>query len=176
MALCVPFKKALAANSTSTAFTAQNATVTEPTGVGVINLLSTAEGWGGGHNVPAYVLLMPYGTDGNNDTFDMRVYGYNRIEGATPIYVPVLLLDISVVLCAITATDIAANTFLADSVTLNDGFASSPQWLHIQNNAEDLAACIILHTMGCQYLKFDFDLAGAQEAVSMNCLIRALEP
>lgn len=176
MAVCLPFRKALTTNSTSTSFTAQNTTTTEPTGDGVINLLSGAVGWGGGYNVPSYVLLMPFGTNGNNDTFDMRVYGYNKTNDTTPIYVPVLLLDISVVLCAITATDIAADTFLADSITLNDGFASSPQWLHIQNHAEDLAACVILHTMGCQYLKFDFDLAGGQEAASMNCLIRPVEP
>lgn len=172
MALCVPFKKALTANSTSTGFTAQNTTTTEPSGSGVINLLDTATGFGGGHQVPSYVLLIPYGTNGDNDTFDMRVYGYNRIEGATPIYVPILLLDVSLILCAITATDIAADTFLVDSVTLNDGFASSPQWLHIQNHAEDLAAGIVLHTLGCQYLKWDFDLVGAQEAASMNCLVR----
>lgn len=173
MALCVPHKHVLSTSSTSTSFTAQNATTTKPSGDAVIDLLDRrANGWGGGHDVPSWVQLTPYGTNGDNDTFDMRVYGWSKTEDATAVWVPCLLLDVSLIMCAITATPFAANTFLVDSVTLNDGFASSPQWLHIQNHSEDLAACIIMHTLGHQLLSFDFDLAGGQEGVSMNCLVR----
>lgn len=174
MALCVPFRHALATSSTSTGFTAQNATTTKPSGDSVIDLFdSPTYGWSGGHgDVPSWLQLIPYGTNGDNDTFDMRVYGWSKTADATPVWVPTLLVDVSLILSAITATPIAANTFLIDSITLNDGFASSPQWLHIQNHSEDLAACIIMHTLGHQLISVDFDLAGGQEAASMNCLVR----
>lgn len=174
MALCVPFKKALSTNSTSTGFTAQVATTTEPTGSGVFNLLDTALGWGGGHKVPTHFQLVPFGTNGDNDTFDFRVWGYSKIEGTTAIYVPQLLLDVSVILCAATATPIAADTFLADTLTVNDGGADNGPWQRIIDSQEDLPASIIFHSRGCQYLKFDWDLAGGQEGVSMNCLIRPI--
>jgi len=173
MALCVPFKHVLSTNSTSTGFTAQNATTTKPATDAVIDLTDRDNGWGlHSADVPPYVQLIPFGTNGDNDTFDMRVYGWSRTEAATPVWIPTLLADVSLILSAITATPIAADTFLIDSVTLNDGFASAPQWLHIQNHSEDLAACIIVHTLGSQLLSFDFDLAGGQEAASMNCLVR----
>jgi hypothetical protein len=172
MALCVPFRKALTSNSTSTGFTAQNTTTTEPSGTGVFNLLASSVGVGGGHKVPTHLMLMPFGTNGDNDTFDFRVYGYNKTNDSTPIYVPQLLVDCSVVLCAITATSIAADTFLADTITVNDGPPAGTVWQAVTSTAEDMASYVIIHTLGCQYIKFDWDLAGAQEAASMNCLWR----
>ena len=175
MTLCLPFRKALTTNSTSTGFTAQVVTTTEPTGDGVFNLLSTATGWGGGYRVPSYFELIPFGTDGANDTFDMRVWGYNKIEGSTAIYVPFLLVDLSVILGAATATPIAANTLLADTLTVNDGPADNGPWRVLIDAQEDLVASATIFTFGCQYLKFDWDLAGGQEAASMNCLFRPVE-
>ena len=169
MALQVPFRKALATNSTSTAFTAQVATTTEPTGDGVFNLTKAAVGWGLEHNVPSHFQLVPYGTAADNDIFDFRVWGYSRLEGTTVIYIPLLLLDVSVVLSATTGTPIAANTFLADTLTINDGGADNAIWQRIISPAEDLAASVVFHTRGCQYLLFDWDSTGA---TSMNCLIR----
>lgn len=182
MATCHPFKAVLTANSTSTGFTAQNTTTTDPAGTtGVIDLLEGSSKFQYSGNVPSWVQLMPFGTNGENDTFDMRVYGLNAILGATPIFVPQLLLDVSVILSALTATHIAADTFLADTFVLNDGaadldgaFEQSP-WVSVISPAEDLPGSILLHTRGCRYLKFDWDLAGGQEGVSMNCLWRPAE-
>lgn len=175
MAHCHKWRKALSTNSTSTGFTAQVTTTTEPTGAGVFNLLDSAVGWGGGYNVPSYFTLIPFGVDGNNDTFDFRVWGYTPTNDTTKIYIPQLLIDVSVILGAATATDIAANTFLADTLTVNDGAADNGPWRVIIDAQEDLVASLTFCTLGNQYLKFDWDLAGGQEAVSMNCLIRPLE-
>lgn len=180
-ATSIPFRYALATNSTSTAFTAQNASTTAPSGDGVIDLLSRELGVGlADHSVPTYLQLIPFGTDGDNDTFDMRVYGFSPtvptdlvIDNA--IYIPQLLLDLSVVLSAITFSQHAASTFLADTLTVNDGAADNGPWQSIISPAEDLVASIIIHTRGCRYIKFDWDLAGGQEAVSMNCMWRPLE-
>lgn len=175
-----PFRYVLATNSTSTGFTAQNATSTEPSGTGVIDLGSESLGLGSEFSVPTYIQLIPFGTNGEDDTFDMRVYGYSKtvptnLVTDTALYIPQLLIDVSVVLSALTFSDHAANTFLPDTLTINDGAADNGPWRSFINPAEDLAASVIVHTRGCRYLKWDWDLAGAQEAVSMNCMYRAFE-
>lgn len=167
------FHTALTTNSTSTAFTAQNATTTEPSGTGKFDLFSTL--YRGQNGVPEWLKLIPFGTNGADDTFDMRVYGWNATDAATPIYVPQLLADVSVVLSAITFTPYAADTFLADAITVNDGSADNGPWQSVISPAEDLVASIIIPTRGCRYISFDWDLAGAQEGASMNCLWMPLD-
>lgn len=171
MAICVPFKHVLSTSSSSTAFTDQNATTTEPSGDAVIDLLARSNGWGGGHKVPTHLLLLPYGTDADTETFDVRVYGYNKTEDATPVYVPILLVDFSVALTARTATAFGANTFLADTITVNDGWPASSVWASVMSSAEDMSSGLIIHTLGCQYIKFDFDMI---LAATGNCLVRPL--
>lgn len=178
-ALALPFRYALAANSTSADFTAQNATATEPTGVGVIDLMSEELGVGeGDHHVPAYLQLVPFGTDAADETFDMRVYGFTPtvptdLVTDTAIYIPQLLLDMTVTLSAITFSGHAANTFLADTFVINDGAGAETNiWQNAINPAEDLVGSIILHTRGCRYIKFDWDLGTAATA---NCLWRPVE-
>lgn len=178
MAALFPFRYALATNSTSTSFTAQNSTSTEPSGVGVFDL--GAIPYGSTQNVPSYLQLIPFGTNGDNDTFDMRLYGYNPtvptdLVTDTAIYIPQLLVDLSVVLGATTFSDHAADTLLADTLTVNDGAADNGPWRSVIDAQEDLVASVIVHTRGCRYIKFDWDLAGGQEGVSMNCLWRPLE-
>ena len=173
-----PFRYALTTNSTSTGFTAQNATTTKPSAAGSFDLTNIANGVGGGTEVPEYLQLMPFGTNGDNDTFDMRLYGWTPtiVTGSlSVIWVPQLLIDVSVVLCALTFTDHAASTFLADTLTVNDGAgAETGMWQSVISPAEDLPASAIVNTRGCQLISFDWDLAGGQEAVSMNCLFRGV--
>jgi hypothetical protein len=167
--LAAPFSYALSTASTATSFTAQVPTTTEPSGAGVHNLLSPATG-----GVPEYLVLLPFGTNGDNDTFDFRVWGWNKTNEATPVYIPQLLVDVSVVLGNIAAS-LGSNSFLADTLTVNDGAADNGPWSSKIDSQEDLACSIIIHTRGCQYIKFDWDLAGAQEGVTMNCLWRPLD-
>lgn len=174
-----PFRYALAANSTSTAFTDFNVATTEPSGAGVIKFNSF--GLGNSENVPRYVQLIPFGTNGANDTFDMRVYGYSptladsSLVTTTAMWVPQLLLDLSVVLGARTFSGHAADTFLADTLTVNDGAADNAEWRSLIDCQEDMVASVLVHTRGCPIIRFDWDLAGAQEAASMNCLWRAMD-
>ena len=169
-----PFKKARTTNATATSFTAKIPKATEPSGAGIFNLLDQANGLGGGFFVPKYLQLIPFGTDGNNDTFDMRLYGWNKLEGAA-VWIPQLLIDVSVVLGDIAGTVIAADNFMADSLTVNDGAIDNGIWRSFIDCQEDMVGSVMVHTRGCQYIEFDFDLAGGQEAVSMNCLFRAME-
>jgi hypothetical protein len=168
------FRKVLSANSTSTGFTAQTPTATEPSGEGVLNLLSSELGWGGGVHVPRHLVILPFGTNGDNDTFDLRVYGYSPTNDSTPIYVPQLLIDVSIVLGNIAATAIAADTFMADTITVNEGPAVG-NFSDLISTADDTPASILIHTRGCEIMEFDFDLAGAQEGVSMNAYWRMMD-
>jgi len=172
-----PFQYALATNSTSTGFTNFNVATTEPSGAGIIKFNSY--GIGNSENVPKYVQLIPFGTDGSNDTFDMRVYGYSPtlansgLVTKTAMWIPQLLLDVSVVLGARTFSGHADNTVLADTLTVNGGPADNAEWRSLIDCQEDLVASVLVHTRGCPIICFDWDLSGGQEAVSMNCLWRA---
>lgn len=174
MVTAQPWRKALAANSTSTSFTAQIPVATEPSGTGVFNLTALDPGVGSATHVPSHIILHPYGTDGNDDTFDMRLWGYNKVA-ASDLWVPILLLDLSVILGNISGAAVGTGVFMADSLTVNDGGADNGPWSHLVNSAEELGASIITHLKGCQYIKFDWDLAGAQEAVAMNCFWRTMD-
>jgi hypothetical protein len=159
------FRSALETNSTATSFTLKVATATEPTGAGVINLLT--------YGRSKYVHLMPYGVDGNNDTFDMRLWGWSKtVEGG--VWIPYILADLSIVLGNIASTALLASSFMADTITLNKGIPAGV-FSGLLNTANDTPGGIILHTLGAEKLEFAFDLAGGQEAVSGNCLWRLLD-
>lgn len=177
-ATALPFRHALTTNSTSTGFTAKVPTLTKPSGSGVHDLLSDSNTLHVGRYVPSYLLLMPYAKDGNNDTFDMRLYAWNRTNDADPVWVPQLLIDLSVVVGDIAASATGsplASGYLADTLTVNDGGADNGLWQRIADTQEDMPATIIVHTRGAELIEFDWDLAGGQEAVSMNCLFRPID-
>lgn len=174
-----PFRYAFASpGSTSGSFSARNATSTEPSGDGIIDLESEQLGAGWHGKVPAYLLLVPFGTGANNDTFDMRVYGYSAtiptdLVTDTKLYIPQLLCDVSATMSAITFSDYAADTFLVDTLTLNDGATDNGPWLSIVSPAEDMVGNIIIHTRGCRYIRFEFDLLVTP--THANCMWRPIE-
>lgn len=170
--LCLPFRKASSTDATSTSFTAKIPVATEPSGVAIHNLLSEALGWGGGVMVPSHLQLVPYCTAANDITFDFRVFGWNKVAGLS-IWVPQLLIDVSVVAGNMAGTVILANSFMADTLTVNDGPADNGLWRSIIDCQEDLPASIVIHTRGCQYIEFDFDATGA---TAMNVLFRPITP
>ena len=170
----LPFRYAQAANSTSTAFTDFNATSTEPSGTGIFDL--TAVPYGNNNSVPTWLQLVPFGAGSDDQTFDMRVYGYTETVPAdlvtdTKLYIPQLLLDISCTMCARTFSDHAASTFLVDTITVNDGAADNG-WRSLIDCQENMAASVVIHSRGCRFLRFDFDMTGA---TSGNCLWRGFE-
>ena len=168
-----PLRRALATNSTSTGFTAKIPTATEPSGTGVHDLMSADMGYGRGTYTPKYIELIPFCTDGDNDTFSMRLYGWTKVY-ATALWIPRVIADLAVVVGNISGTAIAANTVMADTITVTKG-PPAGAFQDLINTANDTPASIILHTRGCDIIEFDFDLAGAQEGVSMNAYWRLLD-
>lgn len=169
-----PLRKAVSTNSTSTGFTAKIPTTTAKAtslSAGVYDLLDRSLGLHQGNLASRFLHLQPFGTDGADDTFNMRVWGWDVTTDAIPVYSPILIAQIAVVLGSISGTAIAANTVMADTLTLTYGDSSSP----IISPASDVSASIILHTRGCRYIEFDWDLAGAQEGVSMNAFWRVFD-
>ena len=166
MILAKTWRKALTTFSTSTGFTAPAGSTTR--NAAAIDLLDSTLGFKGG-KAPDYLNLLPICKDGSNDTFDFRLYGL-AIDNDS-IYVPELLIDVSVVIGAQT---LSTGVYLADTITINDGAADNGPWSSKIDAQEDLVATILVHTRGNRWVYFDWDLAGGQEAVSMNCLYRPI--
>lgn len=170
-----PFRRALTSNSAATSFSAKIPTTTKPTvGSGIINLLDPVYGFGG--SVPDWLELIPFGTDGENDTFNMRVLGWTPTLDTTPVWVPRLLALVAVVLGNIDGSALGTGVFMPDTLTLSKGPADNgPLSSSINSPANDMTASLLLHTRGCTLIEFEFDLAGGQEGVAMNCLWRPAE-
>ncbi len=164
-------RKALETDSTASSFTALIPTVTEPSGAGVFRLSDIQYGAGCDGHGPKFLQLIPFGGNANNDEFSMRVIGWSKTGlSSAPVYVPQLLLELAVVLGNISGSAIAANTFMADTLTVTYGPTDGAS---VISPANDLSANAILHIRGCEYIQFDFDMTtGGDHA---NCFWRAMD-
>lgn len=167
-ATVTPLRKAVEANSTSSAFTTKIPTLTEPTGAGVFKLTDPLYGVGVDGKVPAYLQLVPFGGNDNNDTFSLRVWGWSKTGyTATPLYIPQLLIELAVTLGSISGTAIAANMLLADTLVVTyGGTADSSLGNSVISPANDVPANCLVDTRGCEYIEFDFDLTGTGDAAN----------
>lgn len=182
-ALAVPFRYAFATNATTTSFTAQNATATEPSGVGVFDLASPNLSVGTtvvapSERVATYLQLVPFLVGADNDTFGLKIYGFTPTVPAdlvtdTALYIPQLLAHLTITAGARTFSDHTAACFLADTIVVTKGPADNAEWLSVISPADDSVASVILNTRGCRYIKFDVDLLVTPTAV--NCLWRPVD-
>lgn len=165
------FKYALATNSTSASFAQKVPTTTEPTGVGVIDIFNHDLGFATETYMPKYIDLVPYAVIANNDTFDMRLWGWTRIDPVKSgvIWVPQLLIDMSCTIGNIAGTPIAASTLMVDTITLNKGDTAAP----VISPANDTQASLLLHLRGVERIEFDFAKTGT--GASFNCLYRIFD-
>jgi hypothetical protein len=167
-AQCHPLRRALTTNSAATSFTNLTPTSTEPTGDGVFDLFNRDLGLATDTYIPKFINLIPFGTNGNDDTFDMRLWGWKQVIKSAgndddAVWVPFMLADLSIVLGNIAATAIGADHLMADTITVNEGTVEEI------STADDTVASILVHLRGASKFQFSFDLAGAQEATGANC-------
>lgn len=178
MVQALPFRYAFSTNSTSTAFTVQNGTATEPSGAGVVDLLSGSVGVGAGINIPSFLQLVPFLIGADNDTAGLKIYGYTPtiptdLVTDTALYVPQLLAHLTLTACARTFSNHTASAFFCDTIVVTKGPADNGQWGAVISPADDSVASYILNTRGCRYIKFDVDLLVTPTAA--NCLWRPVE-
>lgn len=186
--LAVPFRYALAANSTSTAaLAALPALSAEPTDAGYFDLAkadfvsgSTASV---NERIPTFLQLLPFGVCSDNDSWAVRLTGYTpTIPTAglvleTAIYVPQLLCHLTVIAAAnMTIAQHAASSLFCDTITVTKGPADNAEWGSVISPADGVSpASAIVNTRGCRYIRFEFDRDIVGTATSVNCLWRPVD-
>ena len=178
-----PFRYALAASSVASAYTVRNSTPTEPSGAGIFDLLKEGLGVVGRarESIPTYLQLVPFGSDANNETIGLQVFGWTPtvptagLVTTTPIYIPQHIATLGLTLCARTFSDYAANYFLVDTLSVVKGPADNGIWssmLDTAGGSNEAVGSMIIHTRGCRYISFDpIVVTGA----AANCLWRPFE-
>ncbi len=68
-------------------------------------------------------------------------------------------------------TGVGTGNFQSDTLTIAAGDTNSP----IISPSSNTGASILVHMRGCELIEFDWDLAGAQEGVSMNSLFKFMD-
>ena len=160
--LAVDMARILATNDTGTSFTDEEATITEPTGAGVVMLRRPKDSVTNNG-----VMLVFFAVGDNNDVFDVRVYGMKRVDKAIRpaataatynLWVPILLCDLTCTVGArtgVAGSPVVATELFVDTITVNDG--NDGVSIEVVSPAEDMIAHVIVDTKGCEFLKFDWD-------------------
>ena len=169
------YRLASAANATSGAFTAKTPTATEPSGAKIFKFASL--GLANGSYGPRQIKLMPFGGNDDNDTFDMRVWGWSQIRNPgvanDNVWIPQLLVTASCTLGNISATSILASSLLCDTITVGAGAADNADWRVLISPTGDVAATLVVHPLGSEIIEFDFDLTGTGDGA--NTLWKVLD-
>ncbi len=159
--------KARTTNSTDTNFPSKVDTLTRPSGGGVVEV----NRGGGGGVVPNVCRARPYALGANNDTFNMRVIGWDKLQVSQGVfqYTPQVLVEFACTCGNITgvAGGYVLNTeFWADTISLTYGNANVS--VDIVSPANDLPAHAVFDIKAFQMIEFIFDLGTTP--TSMNCL------
>jgi hypothetical protein len=110
--------------------------------------------------------LVPIGSDANNETFSMRVWGWSH--DSNDVWWPTLIVEVAVTLGNIDAGDHGTNYFMADTITRTYGDSGT----RIISAANDLSAWICADHLGAELIEVDFDSTGA---AAMNVLMRRIQ-
>jgi hypothetical protein len=149
MQTATEFRAALAADSAATGFTAKIPRTSTPVGgTGVFDLASSNYSPGG--QVPDWLQIQPFGTNADNETGNLRVWGWTKVLGET-LWIPQLLVELAFTLGNI--AEGTASTFIADTITKTYGGDDAD----IISPANDLSGSAVINLRGCQIIEFDFD-------------------
>lgn len=150
-----------AADSTDSPFPSRVPTLTAPSGAGVVEM--SVKG-----RLARKLKIIPVGTDAADETFDMRVIGWNRASAGL-LWIPETLWQGTVTLGATTgvnASEVENEYFLADTIVAAAGYAAEVEL----SPADDTVAHIVVDTHGAERAEVTFDLtlaAGANALVAM---------
>jgi hypothetical protein len=169
-------------------------TLTEPVGVaigeaasGIFNLVP-----GGVGKVPDAVLVSFFGAGSDNNTFDVRLWGWDSCGSVVKLWLSRPLASFTCTLSAtvgVATANVINTDRIVDTITVN---AVAPQMFYpdVGLNAADAAAAVYRGTVriyspatefmayaivplnGCEKLQFDFDMTGATNG---NALLRFID-
>lgn len=172
------WQRALAANATDTSFPSLVPTATEPTGDGVFDLTK-------GDGLPAYssMSIIPFGTDAENEVFDLKVTLWSPTFGSTGVlWVPSPFLVVTATLgniAGVAGTDVNASQFFADTLAvvlegLTNADTTDDGSLVITSPADDTIARVDVFglMMGFWKAQLTFDMAAVTGAASGNALVK----
>lgn len=183
-----PLVKAMAANATSSGFTAKTAMRSAiPSGNTVFPLASQA---GGGGITPDRVRIYPYGLGASNDVFSMRIFGWNRLNavGGTvtkrTVWLPAQIGEFACTLSTFAglADSPVLNTELfCDTITVV-ATVGEPTYTAATTNggttmryspANDMPGWIEIPVGAFEFLEFDWDQT--TNTPEMNALLQFLD-
>lgn len=149
------YKDAFATNDTSASFAALTESASAPSGGGVHHIDPRGSGY-----VSAQIMVVPFGTNAANQTFDGRIVGWKKNQEAGT-YVPQELLTFACTLGSSALVRAASNTF-ADTVSVTTGLTADTT---LVSPADNNLAWFVLDIMGAEYIEF---LVKVGTAVSGN--------
>lgn len=168
--------KARSVNQTSNGYVSKIATGTTPngdagtaTGASIITLCH--EGITG----VSGAVILPYGVGSNNNTFSMRVIGWDRIgnDPNTLLWVPVMLLEVQVTLSSscvgVAGREVVATELFADTIALVGTSGNPNVSCEIISPANDTIAHLTLTFKG--FAKAELSFTTGASATSCNALV-----
>lgn len=158
------YSKARTSNDTVSSFASKVATVTQPSGTGVITVEKT------GRFTRNNVILVPYGAGADNNTMSVRVISWREASG---LWIPTIVCEVACTLS--TSVGVAAATVIdterfADTLTLTYGNAGVD--CQVFSPANNTPAHVVVDAKGATILEVIFSTGGS--ATSCNALVAYL--
>lgn len=162
--LVTTYSKARTANDTASSFASKVATVTKPSGTGVITIEQI------GRFTRNNVVLLPYGAGADNNTMSVRVLNWREISG---LWIPTIVCEVACTLS--TSVGVSAQAVLdterfADTLTLTYGNAGVD--CQVFSPANNTPAHVVVDAKGASVLEVIFTTGGS--ATSCNALVTYL--
>lgn len=123
------------------------------------------------------ILVMPYGTGSDNDTFNLRLYAWRLVSPPNNdpnlnVYVPLMLCELACTLSAtvgVAGTPLVATERLVDTIVLTTGSTAN---VTIVSPTGDIPAHALIDFLGGPDLEFTFDVNSG--TTGMNALVAFL--
>ena len=175
------YRKALTTNATDTSFASKVATITEPTGAGVIDLI------GNGIVVPSWMRILPYALGDDDDVFDLRLIGWGRIGALwIPTHIAQFTCTVSTKV-GVSGQSVLDTERFADTIIIHATIAAQPRTtdvdsggaaasgrIEIVSPANNLIGSIKLPLQDYEKVEFQFDMTTG-DPTSANCLYALLQ-
>lgn len=155
-----PFALARSSNSTNGSFSAVTPQSSQPSGEGVVR------------RTPNHLFVLPFGTDGDDETFDMRLIGWRPLDTQNswyPFHLGTITATLSSALTGVASeTPNGTSDFFADSLSASSGSGN----FDIKAGVTDvLPAAALIDANGAQIVEFQFSVSSAASANALYAVM-----